>query len=665
MKNIARRTRAVGLLAVLMLGVSITSQAQLNFPSDRKVGEIFVAVGGGQYQVWHFDFSTIPPTATLVEKITNGTTTDNNAGCAFNSTYHPFTTDVTANNVFKDMIHDPQNAIQTITPPARTTLTQPTSIAFDSAGNFYVGQAGGTGLIEEYGPSGSLVQTLPVGQRTLRQGASPWLDLSKDGGTIYFTNGSDIVYQYVFSTNKVSPFARIPGGPTLHALRVLTPAGQTATASLSGGPGFLVVAAVFKGFSNIQLLNSSGATIQTYSVTTPVNEANFQVITLDPDGTSLWAGNPATHNFYRFNLATGIIEVNAVNTGVSSGPSGLCAYGGFSAAEPQPLTVTANLTPSVNTTNAVCTSASAANTMDCTFSTLVPPPSPPEACPTTVTTPATNNCFIITVNGINLNAGHAPNGLQLTYNYSQIDPADGTSDTVVEDTGSGMLACDLTSPDGKKCEVHSVDLNPDNASNQTNIYATFDLAFFSTQGTAQGIVNPRVVRDGNADITDFVIQDFHVGGSQSVFTINELPLLPAVAGSQSCGYTSPLINSQYNKGRTVPVKFQAVTPPNTCAAGPSFMANLAPRLVLLQFGSSDAAPHPVAYTLNSGGSCPPYPGCYYRRDPSSNTWILNVDTASLQGGGTMYFGTTFDDANQIPSFSNTASGFPVDTFTVN
>jgi hypothetical protein len=51
MINIAHRTSALALLALLMLGVSIASQAQVAVSSDRKVGEIFVAIDSGQYRV--------------------------------------------------------------------------------------------------------------------------------------------------------------------------------------------------------------------------------------------------------------------------------------------------------------------------------------------------------------------------------------------------------------------------------------------------------------------------------------------------------------------------------------------------------------------------------------------------------------------------------------
>jgi hypothetical protein len=645
MRNILYRTGAVGFLALLMLGATTLSPAQVKIPLDRKVGEIFVAIGNGQYQVWH----PTPPTATLVETITDGAGSGSTAGCAFDSAYHPFTTNATNNDVFKDMIDDPQTRVQTISVLSAAGGAKPTSVAFDSLGNSYVGVGGGNGLIEEYGPIGTLVQTLPVGTSKLK-GASPWMDLSTDAQTMYFTNLSNTITQFKLSSSKTSRFASISGA-TLYALRVLTPAAQNATAGLSGGPGLLLlVAAVFSGSSNIQLLNSSGKTLMTYSVT---GENNFQVLTLDPNGTSFWAGNPTTENVYRFSLTSNSTDVK-VNTEVPSSPSGLCAYGGFSAAQlpsitlptsqvvTQPITVSVTLTPGMNTANAICSAANSNNVFACTFSTPVPD--------------LTNgpNSVAITLNGINGN--NAPSGLQVAYNYSQIAQAAGTSDT--------GLACDLTSPDGTKCEVHSVDVTPNNLANgDTSIYQSFDLGW-----TTPTLLNPRLLKNEMHDLTASVqSSDFRTSGSDttnSVFSLNEQPI--KTTGSQSCGYTSPLINSQYNLGRTIPFKFQAVSPPNSCPNGPSFITSLNARLVLLQFsnlGTFGAVPHPVAYTLSDGTNCP-VTGCYYRLDASSGTWILNVKTSGLTGGGTQYFGTTIDDSDQIPSFSATTSG-ALDLFTLN
>ena len=641
MQNIAHRTSGLGLLVLLMLGATSASQAQIIL--DRKVGEIFVAIGNGQYQVW--DFSNTP---TVVETITNGA--GSNAGCAFDSMYHPFTTGVTANNVFRDMIDDPQNVLQAISVPANGGA--PTSIAFDGAGNFYAGQAGGNGLIAEYspGPSGtfSFVQTLPVNTKTLK-GGSAWMDLSTDGNTIYFTNGTNTISRFAVSSSTIRKFASISNA-TLYALRVLPSATQTATG------GLLLVAAVFSGSSQIYLLDGKGNTVapSPYSV---AGENNLQVLTLDPDGKHFWVGSPTSNNFFEIDFATGTPSVahNTVNKGAARGPNGLCAYGGFSAAQPQPTAVTATLTPNSSTANTTCTAASG-GIFNCTFSTVVPPPTPAEACPFGNTT---NNCFGMTLNQITPSSG-----VQLTYNYSQIAQRAGTSDT--------GLMCDLTSPDGTKCEVHSVDISPIGGSSTTYNY---DLDIFSVQSTT----NPEVLKNEAHNVTDFLIHgSSRTGGSGSAggstFTVNEQPI--AVAGQASCGWISPLINSRYNNQRVIPFKFQGAVSFSDCPSPSStqLLTNLVPSLEILQANSAapgattNTAPQPVAYTLSNGTQCPAVPGCQMRLDPTSGTYILNVDASSLPGGGTTYFGWAYDTNTppQIPSFSYTLNSMTqTDFFTVN
>src|SRR6185369_17109840 len=142
-------------------------------PLDRQVGEVFVAVGNGQYQVWH----PTPPTATLVETITQNFNNVNfvgaTAGCAFDPTYHPFTTNQPNDFALRSSIEDPQNGIAQINVTTHGGA-QPTSVAFDGAGNSYIGNAGGNGLVQEFSPSGAFIRTLPVSTESLEAG-TPWI----------------------------------------------------------------------------------------------------------------------------------------------------------------------------------------------------------------------------------------------------------------------------------------------------------------------------------------------------------------------------------------------------------------------------------------------------------------------------------------------------------
>jgi hypothetical protein len=311
----------------------------------------------------------------------------------------------------------------------------------------------------------------------------------------------------------------------------------------------------------------------------------------------------------------------------------MCAYGGFSAALYQPVRATTTFTSASSPGCAVNTQN---NTLaDCTFNTKVPDP---------VNGP---NSFGITLNGINF--ANAPNGLKLSYQYTQIAPGAGASDT--------GLACEHSSPDGTKCEVHSVDADPTNGSNDTNIYQGFDTNIFTVQST----INPVVLKNELHELTSFLIRGSSRSGdsdtTKSIFTFNEQPL--HIPGSQNCGYSSPVLNSQYQRGRIIPFKFQGASPPGTCAKGPFIRSGLRARLELVQLtnlSTPGAAPHRVDFKLQDGTLCTETSPCYFRE--SGQQWILQVDSTTLQGGGTQYIGTTIDDSHQIPINSNTQFGAP-------
>src|SRR5207249_8713877 len=74
----------------------------------------------------------------------------------------------------------------------------------------------------------------------------------------------------------------------------------------------------------IRRLNSLGATVQTYDAP---GEDSWSALSLDANAPSFWAGNSSSSNFYRFNLATGAIEVGPINTGPGSTLRGICVRG--------------------------------------------------------------------------------------------------------------------------------------------------------------------------------------------------------------------------------------------------------------------------------------------------------------------------------------------------
>ena len=103
------------------------------------------------------------------------------------------------------------------------------------------------------------------------------------------------------------------------ALRLLPP---------GDGSGGLLVAT--RG--DIQRLDNTGATFQTYDVVAPPHDGWF-ALNLDPDGTSFWSGDFGTANFQRFDIASTAIGA-PINTGTGGNTLfGLCVLGEPTAAQ--------------------------------------------------------------------------------------------------------------------------------------------------------------------------------------------------------------------------------------------------------------------------------------------------------------------------------------------
>src|SRR4030081_2303337 len=103
-------------LSLLLFGVS--AQA-----SEWQRGDVFVAIGNGQYQVYRqTGTSEGGPVYTLIETITDGSVTvsgENGSGgagfttgCAFDSTGHLYSTNFSNSNVYKFSIPDPHMVSQ-------------------------------------------------------------------------------------------------------------------------------------------------------------------------------------------------------------------------------------------------------------------------------------------------------------------------------------------------------------------------------------------------------------------------------------------------------------------------------------------------------------------------------------------------------------------------
>lgn len=170
----------------------------------------------------------------------------------------------------------------------------PHAIDFDSAGNFYVGQAGCNRTILKFVPGG----TAPVAEYIVAEDNHGiwWLDLAPDGCTLFYTTVSADVKRFDVCSNAQLPVFNsgpLPGGFT-HEVRVL-PDG-----------GVLVANA-----NVITRLDQFGAVTRTYEV--QGEAALWAGLDLVGDGT-FWAGNYFSSSVHKFNLDDGRL-LASFNTG--------------------------------------------------------------------------------------------------------------------------------------------------------------------------------------------------------------------------------------------------------------------------------------------------------------------------------------------------------------
>ncbi|GAN32216.1 MAG: hypothetical protein DYG83_12230 [Candidatus Brocadia sp. AMX2] len=310
-----RAIRMAGLLPLVIgLLIFLASPAVSVKAAAWQVGDVFVGVSGGSYQVYD-------NTGVFKETISDGLggfTT----GCAFNNALDKlYTTDFSSNVVVVYDIAHPHNILQTINTTGAGTASNE-SILFDNAGNFYVGHADGNGDIQKYDAAGNLLDAYDV---ATEDRGSDWIDLSSDQHTMFYTSEGRLVKRYdVASKTQLADFADVGVRPC-YALRLLPP---------GDGSGGLLVAAT----GDIRRLDGAGNIIQTYDA--PGEDCWF-ALNLDPNGTSFWSGDFCSSNFYRFNIATGAIEVGPINTGTGGSTLfGICVAGEITVAKGESIQLT-------------------------------------------------------------------------------------------------------------------------------------------------------------------------------------------------------------------------------------------------------------------------------------------------------------------------------------
>jgi hypothetical protein len=277
------------------------------------LGDVFAGIGGGKYNVYD---NTGVFKETIDQAIGSGETT----GCAFN----PARTKLYTTNFQNDMVAvfddaDPHTVLHTFS----TGLTDNESVVFDAAGNYYVGHADGDRDIEKYDSSDNLLATYDVvtGPR-----GTDWVELSKDQSTIFYTSEGSTIRRFDTATSTQLPDFSTALNESF-ALRLLPP---------GDGSGGLLVA----NFADVKRLDASGAVVQSYDAP---GEDSWFALNLDPNGTSFWSAGIISGNVYRFNIASGAIEVGPISTG--SSVAGLCLKGEPTAGTPPALSLVKTANP--------------------------------------------------------------------------------------------------------------------------------------------------------------------------------------------------------------------------------------------------------------------------------------------------------------------------------
>ncbi len=303
-------------------------------PPAWALGDVFVAVGNGQYKVYHNNGTASSPNYVLIETLSDGTGGTFTTGCAFDTGFNLYTTDFTNTKVVKFDANSPHSVLQTIDTNAQDPAGHSESMVFDASNNFYVGDPDGGRLLLKYNSMGTFVTSFAPAKEFR---GTDWVELASDQKTIFYTSEGTHVKRFDVSANlQLTDFNSTALPATAFALRLLPP--------FDGSGGLLAADS-----DRIVRLDGTGADIQEYKVTSAQicpttsmacpNENTLFALNLDPNGTSFWAGAFGTANFYRFNISTGAIEVGPINTGTGASTLfGICLKGqGTASSTTQPV----------------------------------------------------------------------------------------------------------------------------------------------------------------------------------------------------------------------------------------------------------------------------------------------------------------------------------------
>lgn len=266
-------------------------------------GDVIAGIGRGQYAIYS---NGGVYKGTISSPHDFGYTT----GCAFTKDSSKLYTTYFSDDVVKvfDATGTAHPVLKTIDTSSAGDSNE--SLVFDQAGNWYVGHADGAHGVMKFSPSDELMKTY---YPTVEDRGTDWIDLAKDQKTLFYTSEGLHMKRFDISSNtQLADFSGALPGSEGYAHRLLSP---------FDGSGGLLVAKTEK----ILRLDKSGNVIKTY--TAPGAQIWF-ALNLDPNGTSFWSGDVGTGKLYRFNIATGAIEVGPIQTKAGSySLGGICVQG--------------------------------------------------------------------------------------------------------------------------------------------------------------------------------------------------------------------------------------------------------------------------------------------------------------------------------------------------
>jgi Ca2+-binding RTX toxin-like protein len=300
----ATRRRAILALAaacVVLSATAISAQA-----SEWQIGDVFANTPAGPTAVKVYDNS-----GNFKEEFGSAGLSGEGTGCGFNANHDLYATFFQMNETHRFSSADPHADVQTISNPGSNE-----SIVFDAAGNYYIGIADptGTDFVRKYDPAGNLLDS--YSNLATDRGAD-WIELAADQRTLFYDGEGQTVRRYDLATHtQLADFATVSGGEAF-ALRLLPP---------GDGSGGLLVA----DGEDIKRLDGAGNVVQDYDVP---GVGQWFALNLDPNGTSFWSADISGGTVYRFNIASGAVEVGPIQAHPTE-VAGLCVLGELTAAVP-------------------------------------------------------------------------------------------------------------------------------------------------------------------------------------------------------------------------------------------------------------------------------------------------------------------------------------------